>query len=323
MPLKRPRGLVLSRNLRFDQGSVERQKKRLVVTITEQKFKASIHFDAEQLRWVDPRIRYRRLLALVETDEEGIALVDLSRIQGGDDHWRLCRGLEGRFVQQGVEPQSQPGTLAGADFERGADGLRHGDHAGLAWMNEVAQIDAGGARGQWTSRHDEAARLDLHQLHVSEGTRLRTARSTAVMDSPDRSRYDYHTLAWQRAAQGTTCIDLVFEPHLGDPTLADAQTISSAGADEAAGVHLTTHAGRELSIYWSPDREPDEETRFEDDTSMQGPLALVETERALERCRLVGMPGFECGANAYFPQTWRLPEHATRDSNAQPHAHHC
>ncbi|MDP6983324.1 MAG: hypothetical protein QGG05_09585 [Candidatus Latescibacteria bacterium] len=238
-------------------------------------------FDAEQLRWVDPGIRYRRLLALVETDEEGIALVDLSRIQGGDDHWRLCRGLEGRFVQQGVEPQSQPGTLAGADFERGADGLRHGDHAGLAWMNEVAQIDAGGARGQWTSRHDEAARLDLHQLHVSEGTRLRTARSTAVMDSPDRSRYDYHTLAWQRAAQGTTCIDLVFEPHLGDPTLADAQTISSAGADEAAGVHLTTHAGRELSIYWSPDREPDEETRFEDDTSMQGPLALVETERAL------------------------------------------
>lgn len=34
----------------------------------------------------------------------------------------------------------------------------------------------------------------------------------------------------------------------------------------------------------------------------------VETERALERCRLIGMPGFECGANSYFPQTWRLPE---------------
>lgn len=34
----------------------------------------------------------------------------------------------------------------------------------------------------------------------------------------------------------------------------------------------------------------------------------VETERALERCRLVGMPGFESGSNSYFPQTWRLPE---------------
>jgi hypothetical protein len=34
----------------------------------------------------------------------------------------------------------------------------------------------------------------------------------------------------------------------------------------------------------------------------------AETERALERCRLVGMPGFESGASSYFPQTWRLPE---------------
>jgi len=34
----------------------------------------------------------------------------------------------------------------------------------------------------------------------------------------------------------------------------------------------------------------------------------AETERALERCRLIGMPGFEAGASSYFPQTWRLPE---------------
>lgn len=34
----------------------------------------------------------------------------------------------------------------------------------------------------------------------------------------------------------------------------------------------------------------------------------VETERALERCRIVGMPGFEAGGSSYFPQTWRLPE---------------
>ena len=242
-------------------------------------------FDAKQLRWVDPGVRYRRLLALVETEEEGIALVDLSRIEGGDEHWRLCRGLEGRFVQQGVEPQSHPGTLAGVDVERGQE-PRHGDHAGLAWMNEVTQIDAGGTKGQWTSLHEETARLDLHQLHVSAGTVLRTARATAVMDAPDRSRYDYQALAWQRSnPQDTTCIDLVFEPHMAQPTLVEANTIGATiegtDAKDASGVHLVTRSGRDLSIYWSPSAAPDTETHFSDGTKLRGAMAVVEKDHAI------------------------------------------
>ena len=275
-------------------------------------------FDPERMRWHDPVVRYRRLLALIESDGEGIVIVDLSRIRGGDEHWRICRGLEGTFSQQGIEPVGLAGTLAGPDVMRGeTDRIAHGDHAGLAWMDEVARFGAGGRPGRWSSRHDPAAHLDLYQVHVSDGTSLHGARATAVMDTPERSRYDYRALAWRRDQPGnsTTKIDLVFEPHLGQPTLTrveaiepdsanahpanahsantDSSRVDSSRVDsscgdsscgessgfDAGGVKLTTRAGRTLSLYWAPDSPPDGETRFSDGTTLHGALAFVEADR--------------------------------------------
>jgi len=238
-------------------------------------------FDPLTMRWLDPGVRFRRLLALIETEGNGIALVDLSRIRGGDEHWRLCRGLERSFVQHGVDPKPLSGTLAGIDVERGDQGaVHHRDDLGLAWMDDVSRLAAGGRPGRWTSRHDGGAHLDLHQLHVTEGTALRSARATAVMDEPERSRYDYRALAWSRRNPGdeTTAIDLLFEPHLGQPTIAEARRIgSAAGSGDAAGVYLRTRAGRELSLYWAPSHRPDEETRFNDGTRLRGALAIAES----------------------------------------------
>ena len=55
-------------------------------------------FDTEAMRWTQPGVTFRRLIALVETGGDGVALVDLARLRGGDEHWRLCRGLEGTFI---------------------------------------------------------------------------------------------------------------------------------------------------------------------------------------------------------------------------------
>ncbi|MBT6145285.1 MAG: hypothetical protein HOH74_07650, partial [Gemmatimonadetes bacterium] len=259
-------------------------------------------FDTALMQWRDPGVRYRRLVALIETDEEGIVILDLSRIRGGHEHWRVCRGLEGLFVQPGVTPEAQSGTLAGTDVERGeSEKARHPDHAGLAWMDEVSRLEAGGEPGRWTSRHDPAAHLDLHQLYISEGTTLRSARATAVMDTPERSRYDYRPLAWCRKAgdNTTTRIDLVFEPHLGHPTLSGAQSIEPASATSAAaGVLLRTAAGRELSIYWAPGNTPDDETEFQDGTRLRGALAVVDSNRPTGACTLsmVGCLGLKRGS---------------------------
>jgi hypothetical protein len=238
-------------------------------------------FDTEAMRWTQPGVTFRRLIALVETGGDGVALVDLARLRGGDEHWRLCRGLEGAFRLDGVEPRPQPGTLAGPDIERGQlDAVRHRDHLGLAWMDDVEVLDADcPARGAWTSRHDGAAHLDLHVLRTTPGTTLRSARATAVMDAPERSKYDYRTLAWQRLSPGdtTTCVDLVFAPHVEAASLSGAAVIA-ADAEEACGVVLQTTAG-EVRLYWSPGRAPDEVTRFDDGTELAGALAVVTDRR--------------------------------------------
>ncbi|HJP32014.1 MAG TPA: hypothetical protein QGF95_15835 [Candidatus Latescibacteria bacterium] len=247
-------------------------------------------FDADTMCWMQPGVTYRRLFALVEmgvdgADDEGLILVDLARIHGGDEHWRMCRGLEGTLQMEGVIPRSQSGTLAGTAVERGAlEAVSHRDHLGLAWMDDVSILDAragpGDAiRGTWTSCHDSGAHLDLRVLRTTPGTTLRCARATAVMDTPERSKYDYRTLAWQRPAPGdsATCVDLIFEPHVGGASLVDAQIIT-ADTEEACGVRLQT-SDTEITLYWSPGRDPDATTHFDDGAELAGPLAVVAANR--------------------------------------------
>ena len=147
-------------------------------------------------------------------------------------------------------------------------------------MDDVHVLDvAGPARGAWTSRHDGDARLDLHVLRTTPGTTLRSAHATAVMDTPDRSKYDYRALAWQRPSPGdsTTCVDLVFEPHIAGASLSRATGIT-ADTEEAYGVVLETTAG-EVSLYWSPGRTSEEITRFDDGTELAGALAVIADDR--------------------------------------------
>jgi hypothetical protein len=233
-------------------------------------------FDTDAMRWTQPGVNFRRLLALVETGDDAVVIVDLARIHGGDEHWRMCRGLEGRLQLDG-DSEPVPGTLAGADVERGElQSVRHGDHRGLAWMDDVQQMTApDGSRGTWTSTHDPDARLDLHILRTTPGTQLRNARSTGVMDAPERSKYSYRGLAWNRPspADSTTCVDLVFEPHMGTASLS-ATSYIGADRETGSGVVLQTQSG-EISLYWSPECGPHERTRFDDGTEMEGPLAVV------------------------------------------------
>ncbi len=255
-------------------------------------------FDAERLRWFDPGVRYRRLVALVETDGEGVALIDLARISGGSEHWRICRGLEGSFDIDGDSPSLLPGTLAGAHVSRGDTGaIDHPDHGGLAWMDDVAALgEAATWRSAWSSSRDPGVSLDLHQLNTTPGTEVFTARATAVMGTPEESKYRYQPVAWKRrpapesSSSTTTCIDLLFEPRTGEATVARAEAIGvDEGDSTASGVLLETRGGRRICLYWAPGGgSPDSETRFADGTVLEGSLAVVEGIRAIGvgACRL-------------------------------------
>ena len=67
-------------------------------------------WNSDTQEWYRPGVTMRRLLALIETDGEGVLLVDLMRIAGGSTHWRLCRGC-GPDFSTAVSGQAQAGTL--------------------------------------------------------------------------------------------------------------------------------------------------------------------------------------------------------------------
>lgn len=250
-------------------------------------------WNGEERRWYRPGVRLRRLVALVDTDNDGVALIDLTRVQGGTEHWRICRGLEGTF-ETTVAQASRPGTLAGEVVQRGdLTNLPFPDYGGLGWMDEVAALQPPAAwSGSWRFSREEGVFLDLHQLGTTSTAEVRTARATATMGTPEESNYQYRALAWHRtpaSAQETTVVDLVFEPRVGPATLRQVRSIaaieenqSPAGPERrpgASGVELVTAAGRHLRLYWSPDRAPDEWTAFEDGARLQGALAVVVEDR--------------------------------------------
>ena len=110
-------------------------------------------------RWYKPGVSFRRLLALIETDCNGVAVVDMMRISGGAEHWRICRGCAADFATDLVQTP-RTGTIAGAHIDRGELGdLTHPEYAALAYMDDVATLDARSAwRGSW--QLDAGAHLD-------------------------------------------------------------------------------------------------------------------------------------------------------------------
>jgi len=224
-----------------------------------------------------PGVKFRRLLALVETDGEGVALVDLARIEGGSEHWRVCRGLEGRFDAE-IGAEKRPGTVAGESVARGeVDKLEDQDYAALAYMDDVAEVERVPSwRGSWRSERERGVYLDLHQLRVSETVEVLTARATAMMGLPEESNYSYRTVLWRNrpGAGETTCVDLVFEPRVGEATLEGVSGILG-DVSTASGVALCTKEGKQVRIYWAPEAGPEDLASFEDGARMRGGLALM------------------------------------------------
>ena len=258
-------------------------------------------WDAAAQHWYRPGVKLRRLLGLVETEGEGVALVDLARICGGSEHWRVCRGLEGGFSAAQVGRKPLPGTVADARGERGQhEALPHPDYAGLACMDQVEALEGGSAwKGSWEFCREPGVHLDLYQLDASPSTQVLSARSTAVMAAPEESNYNYRTLLWKRrpgAGDPGTRVDLVFEPRCGPATLAKVGGIrASENASMASGVELTTSDGKQLEIYWAPEAGPRERTHFANGTELRGRLAAI-VDGQIVAC---GATGVQVGGHSY------------------------
>ncbi len=236
-------------------------------------------WDEGRERWYKPGVTFRRLLGLVETDGEGVILIDFSRVTGGIDHWRICRGLEGNFASDNAGLVSRSGTVADANGKRGdTDNLEHPDYVALAYMDQVsAATSPDHWEGRWQSKIEPSVHLDVHQIAVSPGTELMNARAAAVMGTPEESNYIHHPLIWRRRPQGegdVSKVDLVMEPRIQQSVLASVNGISS-NQTSAAGLAITTRDGKEFNLYWNPEAGPEDTADFDDQTKLTGSLAIV------------------------------------------------
>jgi len=269
--------------------------------------------------WRRMDIRFRRLLALVETDGDGIAVIDLSRARGGVEHWRSCRGLEGSFSTAGAAlPPSLAASGSGSVREhtvldvlaaRGLPNPEAPDYQAFAFMDDAQELPvAGFPGGSWRSSVEPGVSLDLYHLGSSTGTELWSARATQSMGTPEESLYSFGTLLWRRVPSGpedTSSVDLVLEPRVGGATLESARRVDcrEAGtplsAQSAAGVELLTRGGRRVRLYWSPWSAPREESRFDNGATLRGSLRGESGDRAFDapEPRRIKILGVDRGRN--------------------------
>jgi len=243
----------------------------------------------DQHQWERLALRVRRLIALIETDGQGVLAIDLTRVSGGQQHWRLCRGC-GPQWHSAISQTRQTGTLAGVHIERGQSAaVSHPELRALAYMDDVyalPDVDDTYWHGSWAFDASADIWLDIHALGTSPNTQACTARSTAVMGTPEESSYTFRTLAWKRDVVdgNTTYVDLAFEPRLGTSALKSIRRIDGPGS--AAGVDLCTRGGRRLRLYWSANEEG--EVAFGDGTRLHGALAVVSGEESQQESQVVG-----------------------------------
>jgi hypothetical protein len=188
----------------------------------------------------------RRMLAIVDVDDEQFYCLDLYRIFGGDQHWWTFHCQEGEFATQGLNLLEQPtGTLAGPD-------VPYGDEQ---WLR-----DHGGSKGVygWSGRYFAFPHLYNVQRDVapnqvwsadwelknSDGLHFRMTlppvEDTQVIISDGQSTagaspYEMKWVLLKKEADGplATQVANIMEMYRGEPVIKSVRPLTVSGSDEA------------------------------------------------------------------------------------------
>ncbi|MCE9591437.1 MAG: hypothetical protein K8S99_13030 [Planctomycetes bacterium] len=241
------------------------------------------HYMDWRLFQPDPSREHRRLVVLVPTVGEGLAVVDLMRLRGGREHWRTYRGPLGETEIEGVKLTPRGGSAAGVDVTR-ADARAVGEaRAGLAHIDEIKEGDGS---GDWVAQMryagDEPWRVTLHALGTPGGTRLMVGRAGHPLTKPEESPYRFSpiVLCHDVADEGLSCFDWVLEPNQGKCTVTRVERHAPLDAAAAEAVAVTLHLsdGARAVVMWNPSPLPT--AGFEGGLSVTGPLSVARLDPA-------------------------------------------
>ncbi len=240
-------------------------------------------FFQEWRYWTPQEKFHRRLLVLIPTVGEGLALVDLYQLRGGTEHWRTLLGPQGRVHVEGVKMHSRPGTAAGADIPRNArDRVPASRHA-LTLIDQIREGNPGeNWKATYTCRDASQYKLDIHAVGSPAGLQLQTGRGTHPLTAPDESPYVFSPLLLSRktSPDQVSWFNLVMEPHIGQPTIREVSALvpEDAGCVDARGIRLTLSDQTRITVLWNPAADPTTQTVFAGNIQLQGMWGFIREE---------------------------------------------
>lgn len=253
-------------------------------------------FFQEWRYWTPQKKFHRRLLVLIPTVGDGLALVDLYQLSGGIEHWRTLLGPQGQVQVEGVDLRARPGTAAGPDIPRNArDRVPPSRHA-LTLIDQIRDGSPGPCwKATYTSHDRPDGKLDIHAVGSPAGLRLQTGRGTHPLTAPEDSPYRFSPLLLSRQTtpDQTTWFNLVMEPRLGAPTIRSVAEITAEGtaAENARGICLTLSDRTQITVLWSPEATPTTVTAFAGGIQLHGVWGFIREEPNRKPCISVAAGG--------------------------------
>ncbi|MEA3402778.1 MAG: heparinase II/III family protein [Armatimonadota bacterium] len=192
----------------------------------------------------------RRMLALVDIDEDDFYAVDLFDVRAGSEHVLSYHGPQAEVRVEGVELEAQEtGTVAGPDVGYGEAVQSDGEerHTPLAHMTQVQ-------RGEPAERFiidyalgDEAdTHVRLHQFpEAGASLALATGRPPSQPDAY-RVRYSLLTRAGEAPLRGRYLT--VVEPYLRQPALSQCSRLAGREFGEPQALRISHDRGADLLL---------------------------------------------------------------------------
>lgn len=215
----------------------------------------------------------RRMLAIVDVDDEHFYCLDLYRIFGGEQHWWTLHCQEGEFSTEGVNLVSQPtGTLAGPDVPYGDEQWQqdHGGRKGVyGWSGpffafpHLYNVQRDTSPGQVWSADWELE--DSDGLHFRMTVPPVDGAQVVICDGQSPAGGSPYEMKWvllnKQAdapdAPVSTQVANIMEMYRGDPVIKSVRPLEVSGDDEADfaayGLVVELNNGRVDTIFASAD----------------------------------------------------------------------
>ncbi|MBT3382032.1 MAG: heparinase [Lentisphaerae bacterium] len=227
---------------------------------------------------------YRRTVLFVPLTEQTGYVVDIFRVEGGDDHLRSFHGPGTEVTAEGLSLTAQAtGTYAGADTPFGSSVTR-GKRIGFSWLAEVERDAAppsewsidwrlqAGYRGA-----TKADNIHLRLWDVSGVDDVALANGEPPQNKSGNPRWIRYCLARRKGRNLTSTFVSVVEPYRDAPAIVAVERLGIPGKPAHGGpvaLQIRLADGSQHTVLYSPDGQP---FTAQDNTAFEGRVGLVVT----------------------------------------------